>query len=76
LAEKRKHKNEKSEKKFSCFLARGGLQAACQKCQGKNGKGKILNVIIILLGLFVIIYGVIYSYKKTTRSEDLAALLC
>ena len=23
-----------------------------------------------------IIYGVIYSYKKTTRSEDLAALLC
>ena len=49
---------------YSCFLARGGQQAACQKCQGKNAKGKILNVIIILLGLFVIIYGVIYSYKK------------
>lgn len=48
--------------------------AGCRR-RAKNVKAKMLNV-ITLLGLFVIIYGVIYSYKKTTRSEDLAALLC
>ena len=47
---------------YPCFLARGGQQAACQKCQGKNVEEKILLLycIIILLGLFVIIYRVIY----------------
>ena len=45
---------------YSCFLARGGLQAACQKCQGKNVEGKLLLSIIIILLLFVIISGKVY----------------
>ena len=59
-AQKRK-KMKKVFCEYSCFLARGGQRAACQKCQGKNAKGKILLfIIIILLGLFVIIYGKVY----------------
>ena len=45
---------------YSCFLARGGQRAACQKCQGKNVEGKLLLSIIIILLLFVIISGKVY----------------
>jgi len=51
----------------SCFLARGGLQVPCQKCQGK-----ILKVIILFV-LFVIISNVIccfiWRYLKQKKND-------